>query len=275
MKKIAYLIMFLLPLMGFSQDTLVKWSFPHNPDDSVADGGIAVNLPMTITTHGGTSNMVFNASGATTSSVSASKWNTGNGTKYWQIKLVTLGYQTLTLSSKQKSSNTGPRDFKVQYMINYNGTWTDVPGGTVLDSNNWTRGVITNLPLPSACENQDTVYIRWIMTSEVSANGATVAAAGTSRIDDIAILGDVLTGISSYAIQHDVKLAQSNENITLSVTDPAKEIRIYDIVGNMVYKAGKPSATTTINTSKFNSGIYIVKILFNDNTVTTKKVSLM
>jgi hypothetical protein len=275
MKKITFLILFLLPLFCFSQDTLVKWNFPNNPDDSIADGGISANLGMMISTKGGTSSMVYNVSGATSNSVSATKWNTGNGTKYWQIKFVSLGYQTLTLSSKQRSSNTGPRDFKVQYQIGYTGTWADVPGAVVLDSNNWSYGVLSHIALPLACDNQDTVYLRWIMTSETSANGGAVASAGTSRLDDIIILGDVLTGIEVYAVQHDVKIIQNPETITLSLKEPAKEIMIYDILGNLVYKNIKPVSTNTINTGKFNNGIYIVKILFNDNSVTTKKISLI
>jgi len=274
MKKITLSLLMLLPFLCFSQDTLVKWTFPTTPGDSVADGGITANLTMNISANGGTSAMT-NSSGATTYSASATKWDAGSGVKFWQIKVVTLGYQTLTLSSKQRSSNTGPRDFKVQYKVDYTGTWTDVPGATVADTNNWSRGVLSNVALPSACENKDTVYIRWIMTSNTSANAGTVASTGTSRIDDIAVLGNLLTGINAYTVQHDVKLMQSENTITLALTDQPKEIRVYDIIGNLVYDIAKPAMTTAINTGKFNSGIYVVKILFNDNSVATRKISLM
>lgn len=33
------------------------------------------------------------------------------------------------------------------------------------------------------------VYLRWIMTSNISVNAATVSNAGTHRVDDVKILG--------------------------------------------------------------------------------------
>ncbi len=189
MKKIVLIALCILPFLTFAQDTLVKWTFPNNPDDSIADGGIPANAGMMISANGGTSAMNFTYSGLTTMSAYATKWNSGNGTKYWQIKVVTLGYINLKISSKQKSSGTGPRDFKVQYKNGFDSTWFDVPGAAVLDSNDWTHGVLTNIPLPIACNNQDTVYLRWIMTSNTSVTGSTVASGGTSRIDDIFIKG--------------------------------------------------------------------------------------
>jgi hypothetical protein len=275
MKKITLSILFLLPFFCFSQDTLVKWTFPNNPDDSVADGGIAANLTMTISTQGGTNAMSFNNAGATTRSARATKWNTGDMTKYWQIKYSSTGYNSITLSSKQRSSSTGPRDFKVQCKPGYGGSWNDVNGGTVLNADNWTSGVLSNLPLPTNCDNIDTVYLRWIMISDSALNHAVVQTLGASNIDDIFILGTVITNINSYNSQHDVKLLQNSVGITLSSIETAKEIIVYDIIGNLVFRTDKPSKATVISTGRLNKGLYFIKILFNDNTVLTKKVSVI
>ena len=185
MKKTILILLLVIPLMGLCQDTLVKWTFPTNTSDT-ADGGIAANLHMIVTVQGNTSAMAL-MTGATTYCASATKWNNGNGTDYWQIKCVSLGYNNLTISSKQYSSPTGPRDFKVQFMIGYTGSWTDFPGDTITVANNWTSGVVSNVALPSACNNQDTVYIRWIMRSDTAVSGALVSSLGTSKIDDIYI----------------------------------------------------------------------------------------
>jgi len=151
---------------------LVYWDFPNDPDDATADGGILSNLSATISsTAGGT--MTFSTNGASTKSASINNWDNGNGTKYWEVSFDATGYYNLAFSSKQQSSNTGPRDFKVQYKIGSGGTWTDVTGSSVTVANNFTSGV----------------YLRWIMTSNTSVGGGSVAATGTNRIDDLFVTG--------------------------------------------------------------------------------------
>ncbi|GAA4325157.1 T9SS type A sorting domain-containing protein [Flaviaesturariibacter amylovorans] len=125
-------------------------------------------------------------------SVSSNGWNGGAGTKYWQVDVNTTGATNLTVSSNQGGSNTGPKDFKIQYRVGAAGTWTDVPGGTivipaaaVVPGTPATWGVVTDLPLPAAVDNQPLVSLRWLMTSETSINNSTVASGGTSRISGI------------------------------------------------------------------------------------------
>ncbi len=74
-------------------------------------------------------------------------------TSYWEVSLSTKDYQNITLSSKQYSSGTGPKDFKVQYSLD-NTNWTDVPDGTVAVGNaNWTTGgQLNNVPLPAEAD---------------------------------------------------------------------------------------------------------------------------
>ena len=56
-------------------------------------------------------------------------------------------------------------------------------------ANNLTTGVLTNVPLPTATANENSVFLRWIMTSNTSVSGSTVQGGGTSRLDDILITG--------------------------------------------------------------------------------------
>ena len=196
MRKLFTLILLLL-LAGrlFGQTTLVEWNFPNNPDDAIADWGIALNTGKTITSAGGTSTVVFSNAGATTNSASATNWDAGSSAKYWMVEVNTAGYNTITLSSKQRSTNTGPRDFILEYRIGAAGLWTAVPTGNITVANNFTAGVLTNLPLPIACDNQPSVFIRWIMSSNTDATGAgLVAGTGNSNIDDIRIRGFLIAG---------------------------------------------------------------------------------
>lgn len=172
-----------------SGTSIVEWNFPNNPDDAVADAGIAANSAKAITAEGGVNAPTFNITGASTYSARATGWDSGMDVKYWQIQFDASGYQTITFSSKQRSSNTGPRDFKVQYKVGDGGTWTDIAGAGVTLADDFTSGVLTDIGLPSECDNQPSIYVRWIMTSDIAVGTSTVGSTGASRIDDITVLG--------------------------------------------------------------------------------------
>ncbi len=167
---------------------IATWSFPNTTDDAVIDAGTIDNNGKTLTTVGGVGTISYSAvSSSTTSAASGAGWDSGNGTKYWQIDISTAGYSDLKLSSAQRSSGTGPRDFKVQYSVNAGANWFDVSNVTV--GNNWTTGVLSDIALPVACNNQASVRLRWIMTSNTNVSAAAVAGTGTSGIDSIIITG--------------------------------------------------------------------------------------
>lgn len=244
MKKLFTFLTILAMTYGVSQaqvhDTIVKWTFP---DSAIAvapfaNAGLAVNRVIPISSKGGTNAITYKTAGATSYCASTANWTAGNATKYWLIKVVTTNYSSLQLSSKQRSSNTGPKDFKLQYMIGYAGTWTDVPGGTVLDSNSWTKGVLSNLSLPTACDNKDTVYLRWIMTTNTAVNGSAVANAGTSRIDDLFITGVFTSSLPA------TKLSVVSVN---GGTDPYVNTGFYAVVKSLDASSNAASVTADVN----------------------------
>ncbi|MFU8812550.1 MAG: DUF4397 domain-containing protein, partial [Balneolaceae bacterium] len=120
------------------------------------------------------------------SATNSNGWNDGAGSAAWVISFSTDGLDDIKLSSWHRGSNTGPRDFQAQYSLN--GTdWTDIPGGDLAVVNSTAGAVLDNLQLPAAVENQPTVYVRWVMTSETSVNGGTVAGGGTNRLDNVLV----------------------------------------------------------------------------------------
>ena len=130
--------------------------------------------------------------GTGTNAATATLWPTGSaGNKYWLITISTTGYQNIEISSKQRSSPVGPRDFEVQYSTNKT-TWLDITDTAITVANNFTGGVIDEVSLPTACDNQETLYLRWVMTSEININGGEVGPTGTNRIDDILVTGDIM-----------------------------------------------------------------------------------
>ena len=207
-KKTLGLILFLLAMtLVWGQTTLINWNFENATKRAAitndatfisspytADAGIIGNVDTKIIKSVGRPTFTSSASWVTGSGGSGTyapnlvSWNDGNGSKCWQISLVTTGYAGLTLSSKQYGSSTGPRDFKLQYSLNET-DWVDVSNGSVTVSGNWSSGVLNGISLPTECDNQPLVYLRWIMTSNTSVNGNTVASTGTNRIDDIIVTG--------------------------------------------------------------------------------------
>ena len=170
--------------------TIANWNFPLATDNNVIDAGIAANNGDVLTTVGGVGTITYvPVSSSATSAASGPGWDGGNGSKFWQIDISTVGHSDLKLSSAQRSSPTGPRDFKVQYSVNAGANWFDVSGASVTIGNNWTAGVLSDIALPVACDNQPSVRLRWIMTSNTNVSAAAVAGTGTSGIDNIIVTG--------------------------------------------------------------------------------------
>ena len=199
---------------------VAQWNFPNNPDDNVADGGIGPNLTRQVNAVGATGTITYvPVASSTTSAATGPGWDNGNGADSWEINIVTANYYNLKVSSAQRSSNTGPRDFKLQYKIGSGGTYTDVPGGTVTVANDWTTGVLTTVSLPAVCENKISVFLRWIMTSNTAVNLSAVSSAGTSAIDNISIIGNAGTYVSGYNNLSVAGTTQSvNTNLTANTT---------------------------------------------------------
>lgn len=180
------LVFFTLPSL-YCQVTLALWNFPNSPDNTTADGGIPVNLTKEISTN--SSGTAVYLAGATSNAIANTGWDNGSGTKYWQVTVTTTGYSFIRVSSRQQSSGNGPRNFKLQYSTD--GTnFYDVPSGSIsVTSSMATGGALSNLPLPDSCNDKPLVTLRWTMSSNTPVTGATVAAGGFNRIDDILIIG--------------------------------------------------------------------------------------
>jgi hypothetical protein len=184
--SIFFLLVFSV-FQSFPQTTIVTWNFPDNPGDSIADGGIPDNLGKAIGTRGGVGVPLFNYPGVTTYAAGADHWANGANVKYWQIEFSTVPYSQLTVQSQQKSfspGNFGPRDWAIQYRIGASGTWTTF--ATLVLGTDDHYFPLSPAVLPGACNNQPSVYIRWLMTSNTPTQGSgNVTDAAFNYIDDI------------------------------------------------------------------------------------------
>jgi hypothetical protein len=281
MKRLLFIALMISDVFSFGQttDTIVGWTFP----DSIfsiapySNYGLPINLGVGILSETGTNEIIYNYSGATSYCASDTGWDGGSGAKYWQVWFFsTKNYNTLKLYSKQESTVDGPRNFKVQYTTMVPANWIDIPLTNVIDSNNWTNGELYNINLPSSCEDQDYLTLRWIMTSNISVSGSTVTSTGISRIDDIFITGVAIpNSVNTYFENHNINFSQdvSNHTLSISTNEYAKSLYIYDLPGNLVYYSEKLSNIFEVNTYEIKKSIYIIKVIFYDDSVLTRKIS--
>lgn len=127
---------------------------------------------------------------------SSTNWAVGD---YYEFSTSTSGYTSIVLSFDHTSSNTGPRDFSVLYSVD-GGPFVSAGSYAVLANvapNAWSsagaRNAIYTSTFNLTADNATSLVVRLQNTSTTSANGATVAATGTSRVDNVLIAGTIPT----------------------------------------------------------------------------------
>jgi len=140
-------------------------------------------------------------------SFSSTNWLVGD---YYQFQVSTVGMTGISISWDQTSSNTGPKDFQLQYSTNGT-TFSPIVDYSVLANNTpnpvWNgttyNAIYTsalNLSAFTALDNAASIYLRLTNNTTVSANGGTVASTGTDRVDNVTIMGSPVPEPSSLAL---------------------------------------------------------------------------
>lgn len=213
-----------------SFETLVAWTFPNG----YSDGTLATpniysannqNKFITVTASGNASNPNPYQAGSTTDSnnplaISSTGWEDGVYKKYFQIDVDATDFYDLTLSSWNYSSANGPKNMKIQYRTNENSIWIDVPNSDLIMPNAAYNEVskLEDLSLPSACNNQKNLSLRWVMSSSLRTSGDAayiVTSGGTSRIANIFVKGKEGSFVGGYK-----GMLLSNNSYTISGLEP-------------------------------------------------------
>jgi hypothetical protein len=178
---------------------LAQWTFetsvptsagPHSPE--IGSGQATGNHASGSTTY---NNPVGNGSAE---SFSSDRWASGD---YYQFKTSSYGYQNITIDFDQTGSNTGPRDFKIQYSTD-GSTFTDLSGGSYqLTADSWSSSGdpktassrTFDLSSVTALNNQANIYIRLTVSSSTAIDGGSIATTGTGRVDNVTIKGAAIT----------------------------------------------------------------------------------
>ena len=187
-------------------DLLANWTFEvsvplvndsMNSGSYAAEGGLFGPASFATGHHasGNTdySNPVGNGSNE---SFSSNTWATGD---YYQFSTSTLLYENISFGWSQTRSSTGPTTFDVEWStdgVNFNTLVNDYTVASVT----WSSGatdpgtIFSPVTGPANLDNQALVYFR--LTSQMTPGNA----AGTSRVDDIIINGDLVPAPGGLAL---------------------------------------------------------------------------
>lgn len=208
MKRTLAAVAFATIVSASQADVLAIWTFevsvpttagPHNPETGSGQGTGFHASASTVY-----SNPVGNGSNE---SFSSNFWAAGD---YYQFKVATTGYQNVMVTWDQTSSNTGPRDFNLQYSTD-GSNFSNFSSYSVLananPNNTWSSTTYhseftmsADLSSISGLNNQAAVYIRMTQVGTVSANGGTVATGGTNRIDNVTVEASLVPEPASLAV---------------------------------------------------------------------------
>jgi hypothetical protein len=249
-------------------DTIVYWNFPSTSLDQVADGGLPVNLTKTISREPTYTGTYLYFTGSSTQAISTNEWQSGFGIKYWVVEFSTWLYDSIRFSSKQRASDTGPRDFVMEYSLD-GSLWTLIAGTTVINHDNWgISAQLTNIDLPATCYSKNSVYLRWIMTSDSAVTGDTlVKSTGRSRIDDIYVTGryNPIIGVqcenSASTLQFSVYPNPSSGFVTVQIGEASEvKIDILNLTGQCMKSFTGKDNIFKMDLSDLSKGIYLIRI---------------
>jgi len=183
---------------------IAAWTFPDG-NIGTADEGTVTNLGKEISWEGINPPTYITSSGNPIFAARATGWDNTDGDNSWQVNFSTAGYQSISLSSKQKSTDTRPKNFVVQVSsdgINWSADLTNV----VLANDEYSSGTLFDLDLTGVSTNSDFVAVRWLMKDTtpvvVDETHTTVKSTGASFIDDISVTGlPIVSGENDALIQ--------------------------------------------------------------------------
>ncbi|NVN95135.1 MAG: T9SS type A sorting domain-containing protein [Bacteroidetes bacterium] len=280
-KALLFIAMFILTVSLNAQDTISGFSFPLNDTISkFPNFGLLTNKTYNIRKEDSATTVIDSitfTNGVTTGDYAATtiNWDNGANRKFWSVKFKAPNYTSFKVSSKQRSggNSPGPKNFQLQWKLS-GGTYVDVPNGAIICANDWTTGVLNQLPVPITGQGTTSIYLRWLMTSNLDANGGTVAATGISKIDDIIITATSTTGVEETIFANTIAIYPNPSNgvINVDAVDFVNEINVYNTLGSLVYHSKPSTLKNSIDLSSFGKGIYFMNVRYDDNSYYTGKV---
>lgn len=190
-----------LATAGAHAATIADWTFETTQPTTAGSFTPEVGSGSALGHHVATSTYSSPVGNGSAHSFSSTAWAAGD---YYQFQVSTTGLSGITLSWDQTSSNTGPKDFTLQYSTNGT-TFTTLSSYSVLanatPNTPWSSGTSSSaytftqdLIADTALNNQATLYFRLVDADTVAAGGGTVGSGGTDRVDNVTVSAVPLPG---------------------------------------------------------------------------------
>ncbi len=206
LRKLSFLVgvvatMFFVPTLA-SAATIADWTFETSIPATAGPFSPEIGAGSATGIHPGGSTYSSPSGNGSLHSFSSNTWVVGDS---YQFQVNTTGQQNIMLSFDQTSSNTGPRDFVLQYSTNGTSFTNFGSQYSVLANASpnvpWNNTTVNplytfnyDLSSISALNNASAVYFRLADNSTISANGGAVASGGTDRVDNVIITGTLSGG---------------------------------------------------------------------------------
>ena len=276
-KLLLFLTLALISGTLTAQDTLTGWTFPVNSGLDSLNANLGTNqnkgydlrFQWVLLPSDTTVNSVFFTDGPTTYAAATTGWENGADTKYWSVKFKANNYTNFKVSSKQRSFhsnyNGGPAQFKLQWKLS-GGTYEDVTGGTIQVADDWTTGELVNLPVPITAPGTNSVYLRWISTTNLDIHGLDITPNGISMIDDILVTGTSALGTDEILFTNRLNIypVPNHGKFTIESKVPAVSVEVSDLQGRTVYSSKNEGVKFVIDLGSAAKGNYILKVAFID-----------
>lgn len=178
--------------------TIAQWTFETSLPTTAGPLAPEVGAGSATLSTGGT---FSNPAGwATSESWSSTAWDSGD---YFQFQVSSTGYADISVSWQQTGSNTGPRDFVLQYSTD--GTAFTTFAGYSLTNDSWNA---SSAPVASVksfslsdiilLNGDASIFFRLTQSGTTSISGGVVAAGGTGRVDTFTVTGTAVPEPSTY-----------------------------------------------------------------------------
>jgi hypothetical protein len=190
-------------------EVLARWTFETGTSGNPPSGSGATITGIAPVDGSGTASGVHTnpttwsnpAGNGSPDSFSSTQWSLGN---YYQFQTSSDGFEDLSISFDHVSSATGPEDFQLSYSID-GMAFTNFGDAYEVRENNipaWAAGTPTgidtfafDLSSVMALDDKATIYFRLATASTEAAGGGAVTGGGTSRVDNVTIMGVPILGL--------------------------------------------------------------------------------
>ena len=256
----SYTVTALDPATTCTNSTVVNFSVSPIPTVTATASSASVCAGSSATlTAGGATNYSWTAGGNTATQVvnpmSASVYTvTGESSGCSNTATVGIGVNTLPSVSATTSSTLVCSNFNESAVL------TAV---TSVTSYTWSNGANT-----SSTTVTPTVGTTYTLT----VNDGTCDASTTVFVD-----ATICTGINNATSMNGISIYPNPTNGILNISIPSEladntSIEVYDAIGKLVIKETLSTETTTINTTKLTDGIYVFKVINNNQIVKIGKI---